>query len=108
MGDCGERHNEARRQIDGELQRRLASTKARVRPARKANRSVVRASLGTFACYISVFPFGTDLFVGWAMIHEPNFWNVLVRFLRSVLSGSAWFSLRDALLRGEGVARNRA
>lgn len=82
----------ARSHLSQELAHRLVGTTARRQLAQRGGREMVRIQLGTYSCYVSVFPFGTDLFVGWVMTDEPSFWNVLGRWLSTVFRFRGWFT----------------
>ncbi len=82
----------ARSHLSQELAHRLVGTKARRQLAQRGGQEMIRIQLGTYSCYVSVFPFGTDLFVGWIMTDEPSFWNVLGRWLSTVFRFRGWFT----------------
>lgn len=82
----------AQERLKDELDRRLARTPARNRRVRQRGRDVIRVKLETYACYVSVFPFGTDLFVGWIMTDEPTFWDRVARWLSTLFQVPRWFA----------------
>jgi hypothetical protein len=77
--------------LRAELRRRLQGVAVTQSEQRRRGRYAVRVRYRTFSSYVSVFPFGSDLFVGWAMLEEPTFWNVLGGWLGDVFRGSGWF-----------------
>lgn len=89
-----------------ELGRRLGGTGALQAEIERRGRWAVRIRHRTFTCYVSVFPYGSDLFVGWAMLEEPHFWNIVGGWLADLFHRS-WFdrelrsyipkALRDAV-----------
>jgi len=80
------------REARAELDRRLSSVSVDVSYVRKHGQWAVRIRLRTFRCYVSIFPFGSDLYVGWSMLEEPNFWNVFGGWLADCLRGRTWFA----------------
>jgi hypothetical protein len=79
------------RELRTELMHRLSGARVTVSDVKRNGRWVLRVRLRTYRCYVSIFPFGTDLFVGWAMLEEPNFWNVLGGWLSDLVRGRTWF-----------------
>jgi hypothetical protein len=75
-----------------EVDRRLGAVGVDISQVRKHGQWAVRIRLRTFRCYVSIFPFGSDLFVGWAMLEEPNFWNVFGGWLADFFRGRSWFA----------------
>jgi hypothetical protein len=79
-------------QLKSELDRRLRAARVQIDDHQRKQRWALRVRHRTFNCYVSVFPFGTDLFVGWAMLEEPHFWNVFGGWLSDLLRGGTWFT----------------
>jgi hypothetical protein len=81
----------ARELLRLEVARRLEGVRWSRSEMNRRGRYALRIRYRTYACYVSVFPFGTDLFVGWAMLDEPHFWNVLGDFVADLFRTRGWF-----------------
>jgi hypothetical protein len=79
-------------QLRTEIDRRLSAVNVSKSEVVRRGQWALRIRLRTFSCYVSIFPFGSDLFVGWAMLEEPNFWNVFGGWVADLFRGGTWFT----------------
>lgn len=66
--------------------------RVRVGPPVPGVRNTLRVAIGKYRCYISVFPFGNDLFLGWALWRRQLPVVVVLRWIASLFGKDPGFS----------------
>lgn len=78
--------------VDRQIPAMISPRRVRVGPPVRGVRNLLRISIGKYYSYVSVFPFGRDLYLGWTLWRRQLPLLIVVRWIGSLFGGDPGYS----------------